>query len=387
MKIYIIPATYNEKDNIEKFITMIEEEVFPKIKNHELNILVADDNSPDGTAEIVKSLKKRYKNLDVNTAEKRGLGAAYIRVMSDAIDKRGADVVISIDADFQFDPHDIPKFIKKIEEGFDMVVQTRYSGGGSIPSNWPTVRKLFSIVANNFVRLVFCVFRQHDWTGGFRALKKEVFIKVAPEMKGYDGYIFQIAFLHKVIRKGFKISEVPVHFSDRKLGNSKIAPLDYILDILKFVVTTRVFELQRFIKFLFVGGTGFIIQLLTQEASVVLGAANPIAVALGAESAIVSNFLFNNFWTFSDTGKLKERGNVWERLLRFNFASIGAILIQFLSYWFAEKIIGPEIIFYNYRLPTRIAILIPVIIFLVIPLNYFVYNRFVWRTDKLIKND
>src|SRR5258706_16109764 len=103
MKIVIVPATYNEKDNIEKFITVLEEEVFPKIKNHDLHILVADDNSPDGTGDIVKHLMKKYKNLDINQGPKKGLGAAYIRTMGEAIDNQGADVVISVDADFQHD--------------------------------------------------------------------------------------------------------------------------------------------------------------------------------------------------------------------------------------------------------------------------------------------
>ena len=164
MKIFVVPATYNEKDNIEKFITTLEEEVFPKIKDHEMYILVADDFSPDGTGEIVKTLVKKYKNLGINQGERKGLGAAYLRTMGYAIEKLGADVVVSIDADFQFDPHDLPKFIEKLDKGYDMVIQTRYSEGGSIPDNWPPQRKLFSIVANLFVRIVFMRLSVHDWT-------------------------------------------------------------------------------------------------------------------------------------------------------------------------------------------------------------------------------
>ncbi|MDO8269472.1 MAG: glycosyltransferase, partial [Candidatus Levybacteria bacterium] len=133
MKIFVVPATYNERENIERFITVLEDEVFPKIKGHDMHILVADDYSPDGTGDVVKSLMKKYKNLGVNQGEKKGLGAAYIRTMGHAIEKLGADVVVSIDADFQFDPHDLPKFIQKIDDGYDMVIQTRYSNGGSIP--------------------------------------------------------------------------------------------------------------------------------------------------------------------------------------------------------------------------------------------------------------
>ena len=202
MKIVIIPATYNEKGNIERLITILEEEVFPKIKNHEMYILVADDNSPDGTCVEVKKLMEKWKNIGISSGTRNGLGAAYIRGMTYAVEKLGADVIFEIDADLQHDPYKIPQFIKKIEEGYDMVVGNRYSDGGSIPKNWPLLRKIFSIVANIFVRIVFTKFSIHDWTGGYRALKKEVFLKEKPKLDNYSGYIFQISFLHRAVRVG-----------------------------------------------------------------------------------------------------------------------------------------------------------------------------------------
>ena len=150
MKIVVIPATYNEKGNIERLITILEEEVFPKIKNHEMYILVADDNSPDGTGNEVRKLMKKWKNIGISSGERNGLGAAYIRGMNYAVEKLDADLMFEIDADLQHDPHKIPEFIKKIEEGCDMVVGNRYSDGGSIPENWPLARKIFSVVANIF---------------------------------------------------------------------------------------------------------------------------------------------------------------------------------------------------------------------------------------------
>ncbi|HYK08130.1 MAG TPA: glycosyltransferase [Candidatus Eisenbacteria bacterium] len=383
MKIFVVPATYNEKDNIEKFITVLEEEVFPKIENHDMHILVADDFSPDGTGDIVKHLMKKYKNLGINQGERKGLGAAYIRTMGHAIEKEGADVVVSIDADFQFDPFDLIKYVKKLEEGYDMVVQTRYSGGGSIPENWPPQRKVFSIVANLFVRVVFMKLSIHDWTGGFRAITKKVFLTVAPKMKGFNGYIFQIAFLHRAVRDGFTVGEVPLHFSDRKLGSSKIAPLSYILDVVKFVVGTRLRELKRFIEFLIVGGTGFIVQVGSQEISVALHAAHPLAVGIGAEAAIVSNFLLNNFWTFSDTKKLKQNSNFFVKFVEFNITSMASIFIQIAAVWIAERILGVNMHLLSYTLPTRIVVLFPTIIFLVIPLNYLIYNKLIWKTQYL----
>ena len=331
MKIFVVPATYNEKDNIEKFITTLEEEVFPKIKDHEMYILVADDFSPDGTGEIVKTLVKKYKNLGINQGERKGLGAAYLRTMGYAIEKLGADVVVSIDADFQFDPHDLPKFIEKLDKGYDMVIQTRYSEGGSIPNNWPPQRKLFSIVANLFVRIVFMRLSVHDWTGRFRAIKKEVFLKVQAEMHEYNGYIFQIAFLHKAVRNGFKIGEVPLHFSDRTLGSSKIAALGYIIDVVKFVLLTRIKEVMggSFGKFLIVGGIGFVINAVLYE--VLVNTTHlPIALSniIAAQFAIFSNYNLNNLWTF----KNEKSKTLFSYILKmgqfFVSSNIGVILIQ-----------------------------------------------------------
>ncbi len=390
MKIFIVPATYNESENIEKFITTLEEEVFPKIKNHEMHILVADDFSPDGTGDIVKTLMKKYKNLGINQGERKGLGAAYIRTMGEAIDKLDADVVVSIDADFQFDPHDLVKFMEKIDDGYDVVIQTRYSGGGSIPANWPPQRKLFSVVANIFVRVVFMRLNIHDWTGGFRAIKKEVFIKEREEMQGHNGYIFQIAFLHKVVRDGFKVGEVPLHFSDRKLGSSKIASLSYIIDVVSFVLVTRIIELQRIIKFLIVGGTGFIVQLIFQELSariflvaLVASLRDGVSAGVGAEAAILSNFLINNAWTFSDTKKIKQSDKFFVKLVKFNLASLVSVFIQFFAVYLFVHFLGENVSIFGFLIKTRIIILFPTIILLVIPLNYVIYNKIIWKTQLL----
>lgn len=343
MKIFLVPATYNEKENIEKFITVIEEEVFPQIKNHEMHILVADDNSPDGTGDIVKQLMKKYKNLGINQGERKGLGAAYVRTMGYAIEKLGADVVVSIDADFQFDPHDLPKFVKKIDEGYDMVVQTRYSGGGSIPKNWPPQRKVFSIVANLFVRTVFTKFAIHDWTGGFRAIKKEVFLKVRPDIIGHNGYIFQIAFLHAAVANGFKIGEVPLHFSDRTLGSSKIAPLGYIKDVLSFVLSTRLKEIVRgpFGKFVVVGFSGLFINLSIYELLARFTTLNLVwANTIGAELAVFSNYNLNNLWTFKERransvlGYFKKMGGF------FITSNIGVWIFQNGVIWIGEHLYG-----------------------------------------------
>lgn len=407
MKVVVIPATYNEKDNIENLINILEKEVFPQIKNHEMYILVADDNSPDGTADVVKELMKKWKNLSLSSGEKKGLGAAYIRAMTYAIEKMKADVVCEIDADLSHDPREIPKFIKKIDEGYDIVIGTRYSDGGTMPKNWPIQRKAFSKTANLILRLVTFRFNIHDWTGGYRAIKKTVFMKEKEKLLVFQGYTFQVAFLYKAIIDKYKIAEVPIHFADRKLGHSKIAPLEYIINLLSYVIGERIHELSRFIKFLIVGGTGFIMQIASQELSIQLGFSTAIAFVvspllfsathhhgyaalrdaiaggIGAETAIISNFLFNNFWTFEDTRSLKEKTPFFLRLIKFNITSLASIFIQIFSIWFFVRLLGDKMILFSYTVPTRLVVIIPTIIIIIIPFNYFIYNKIIWKTQYL----
>lgn len=375
MKVFVIPATFNEKENIGKFIEILEEEVFPQIKNHEMHIMVADDFSPDGTGDVVKELKKKYKNLELNQGERKGLGAAYTRAMGHAIEVEGADLVVSIDADFQFDPHDLIKFMKKIDEGYDMVVQTRYSGGGSIPANWPAQRKLFSKTANLFVRSVFMRFYIHDWTGGFRAISKDVFLKVRPKIKGRNGYIFQIAFLHEAVASGFKIGEVPLHFTDRKLGMSKIAPLDYIIDVLTYVISTRIREVMTgsFGKFLVVGGVGFAINAITLRILVENFGWHPSAANLvGAVFAIFSNYNFNNLWTFKKH-RVNSVSQYFVKMGQFYLTSaFGVIFIQTGTIFVLDHIFSREYYFIYFLIGTA---------FLLV-WNFTIYNRFIWRTHK-----
>ncbi len=403
MKAVIILPTYNEKGNIDRLIPLLQTEIFPRIKKYSMGILVVDDQSPDGTADIVREFMKKWKNIELLTGEKNGLGAAYVRGMTYAIEKMKADVVFEMDADLSHDPKKIPEFLKKIDEGYDMVISTRYSDGGSIPENWGIDRKAYSVLGNLIVRMILMRFAIHDWTGGYRALKKEVFLTIKPELETFKGYTFQVAFLHKALQKNYSVAEVPIAFTDRTHGKSKIASGEYISDLMRYVIVSRIIELKRFIKFLIVGGTGFLTQIIVQELTIrtgftyflatVFGAtlhahdfhalAQSIGVGFGAEAAILSNFLYNNFWTFKDTRKLKTKSPFFIRLLKFNSASLGSIFLQSLAAWVGIKLLGTNVTIFGAIIPTRIVMLIPTIIFLVIPLNYMIYNRFIWKTHHL----
>ncbi len=343
MKAVIILPTYNERNNIAKIIPILEDEIFPKIKNYEMKILVADDSSPDGTAEEVKKLGEKYKNIEISSGPKHGLGAAYVRGMTYAIDKMGADIVFEMDADLQHDPEKIPEFLKKIDDGYDMVLGNRYSEGGSIPEHWPLIRKIFSICANLIIRIIFTQFSVHDWTGGFRALKKEVFLKEKSELTEFKGYTFQVSFLKKAIRDGFKIGEVPFHFGERNEGDSKIAPLSYIINVLTFVITTRLKEIifGKLGKFLVVGGIGFIINFaILKVLSDNYHFDHSVANLVGAACAIFSNYNLNNLWTFSEHATKNVTSYIWKLLQFYATSAIGVIFIQTGAIFLGDRFFG-----------------------------------------------
>ena len=372
MKAVVIIPTYNEKGNIEKLINILEEEIFPQIKNHDMNILVADDNSPDGTAEQAGVLAKKWKNIDITVGEKRGLGAAYVRAMTYAVEKMNADVMFEMDADLQHDPKKIPDFLKKIDEGYDMAIGTRYSGGGSIPQNWPIQRKIFSVFGNLLVRTILLKFSIHDWTGGYRALKKEVFLREKEELNSFKGYTFQVSFLNKAVRDGFKIAEVPFHFEDRTLGDSKIAPVSYIIDLLKYVIAASIKEklFGPFGKFLVVGGTGFVIQAIILRVLVELFRYDPtVANLLGAVVAIFSNYNLNNLWTFKSEKFVGISQYLWKMLNFYATSAIGVIIIQAGIIFLGDTFLGKKYYFIYFIFGTAILLVY----------NFTVYRFIIWR--------
>ncbi len=374
MNVVIVLPTYNEKGNIEKLITILEKEVFPHIKNHEMSILVADDNSPDGTADEVRKLMKQYSNIGLNMGEKQGLGAAYIRAMTYAVDKMHAEVLFEMDADLMHDPHKVPEFLKKIDEGYDIVVGTRYSDGGSMPPEWKIHRKIFSVTANFLVRGILMRFWIHDWTGGFRALKKEVFLKEKNKLLQYSGYTFQVAFLHQAMQDGFKVGEVPFLARDRTLGRSKIAPLEYIVNLFKYVIVARFWELVHspFLKYGVTGFVGYIINAVAIEIfRQYVGLPSVWSAFIAAELSIVWNFNVNNFWAFSSQ-KIDNPLKLLLKFVQFNLVSAGSVGIITLSIYFSTEIFADTIFVRQITLPLAVG-------FLVIPYSYSMYNIFIWK--------
>lgn len=366
MRVIIILPTYNEVENIDPLISKLEE-IFLKVPNYQFTILVVDDFSPDGTAEKVKRLNIRYKNIHLLQGKKEGLGKALLRGINYALNELKADLFFQMDADLSHDPSVIPQFLQKIEQGTDFVIGSRYIPGGSIPDNWSLHRKIFSIFGNLIVRAGLGIFSIHDWTSGYRAIKKEVFQKVNEGLSKFSGYTFQVAFLHRAQKAGFRVAEVPINFTDRKFGHSKIAPFDYIKNVLLYVVTN-----STFLKYVIVGILGFSINAVALEVFYRLGVTPGMAAALGAELAIISNFYWNNVWTFAHK-KISSLTRLMPKFAQFNLTSVGAIIIEWLVVGLGTWIFGDQTRFFFFTFS---------VVFLVIPYNFFVYNRFIWKTHE-----
>jgi len=372
MHAVIIIPTYNEKGNIELLIEKLEQEIFPQIKTHQMSILVADDSSPDGTGEVVAELQKKYKNLELLVAKKAGLGAAYIRAMTYAIEKMNADVMFEMDADFFHDPKKIPEFLQKIDYGNDFVVGTRYSKGGSIPADWGIHRKIMSVWGNIFIKLLFGRKGIDDWTGGYRAIKKEVFLKEKDKLGSFTGYTFQVGFLWNAVKDGFKIAEVPFNAKDRTLGKSKIPGIETIIKTLAFVIKVRLNELLfgSFGKFLVVGGLGFFLQAIILRILVENFQFVPaIASLIGAVVAVFSNYNLNNLWTFKNERVKTITQYIWKMLNFYATSAVGVIFIQSGIIYLGDILFGRQYYFFYFIFGTGVLLVY----------NFTVYRMVIWR--------
>ena len=214
MKILIISPTYNEHANVATLI----EHIFSIDPNYHL--LIVDDSSPDGTGDIVKSLKSSFPNLHLETRKKKnGLGRAYIYGFKWAL-KRDYDAIVQMDADMSHDPMDIPQMAQYLDD-FDMVIGSRYIQGVSVV-NWPIRRLIMSYGANLYSRIATGM-PLKDATGGYKIWLKKVLEAIDLDNVKSSGYSFQIEMNFRAWIKGFKMKEHPIIFIDRTIGESKMS--------------------------------------------------------------------------------------------------------------------------------------------------------------------
>ena len=213
-KAVVIIPTYNERENIETIIREILSQDIP------VDVLVVDDNSPDGTGDIVRNLQNHDKRVHlIERDAKLGLGTAYIEGFNWAVNG-GYEYVFEMDADFSHNPKDLPRLFSALMES-DLVIGSRYIKGIRV-ENWPLSRKLLSYSANLFARFVTGV-PVRDLTAGFKGIRVDVLKKLDFERIRADGYGFQIEVHYYTYWKGFRIKEVPIVFVDRRAGKSKMS--------------------------------------------------------------------------------------------------------------------------------------------------------------------
>lgn len=215
MKVLVIIPTYNESENILSIIPQI----LSKSNGEDFNVLVIDDNSPDGTAQLVKNMNNPKVHI-IEREKKMGLGTAYVTGFKYAI-QNNYDLVFEMDADFSHDPKYLPDFIAKIKEGYDCVVGSRYIHGISV-LNWPIGRLILSYLANVYTRRVTGL-KVMDTTAGFVCYKVSALQQINLDNIKSNGYSFQIEMKFKMHKKGLKICEVPILFVDRRAGHSKMS--------------------------------------------------------------------------------------------------------------------------------------------------------------------
>ena len=371
MKVVVVIPTYNEKDNTSRMIETLAQ-VFATIPTHDMHLLYVDGNSPDGTAAVVRQKQKTYPwlHLLVET-KKEGLGRAYAKGMAYAMKELGADYLMEFDADFQHPPADIPRLVAEIDRGYDYIIGSRYIPGGSIPKQWGLDRKLLSVVGNLVARTLLILPRVHDVTGGFKLARVKGFM----DQFDFDSllsksFAYKIHLLFYMVNQGAKVKEVPFAFGARSSGESKIIKneMQETLRVI-FLLQLKNPKIQKFIKFGLVGFAGYLVNATTLYLFTKLSWPGWAAWGLSTELAILSNFTWNNVWTFRDQ-QISGLGTLVSKFVQFNITSAGGLLIQVAVGLATDYLIGSQ--YRQIVLPLTIA-------FLVMPYNWLMYTLVIWR--------
>ena len=238
MKTIVISPTFNERKNIKIFIDAV------LIDNPDFDLLIVDDNSPDGTSEKVRELQSEFENLYLEVREKKlGLGTAYIYGFKWALNRK-YDRIVQMDADLSHNPKDLAMMVKKLDDN-DLVIGSRYIKGISVV-NWPLRRLMLSYGANTYSRMITGM-PIMDGTGGFKAWKSEVLQDIDLDSVRSQGYSFQIEMNFRAWIKGYKLKELPIIFSDRTIGKSKMSK-KIVYEAIFMVLRLRIWKIFGWYK-------------------------------------------------------------------------------------------------------------------------------------------
>jgi dolichol-phosphate mannosyltransferase len=213
VKATVCLPTYNERENLEKMVRALGEQ--------QVRVLIADDNSPDGTGEIADRLARELDYVDVlHRPLKEGIGPAYIAAFRRALET-DTELILEMDCDFSHDPADVPRLVAACTQDADVALGSRYVGGGGT-RNWGLMRRIVSWGGSFYARLILGL-PVRDLTGGFKCFRREVLESLDLDAVHSKGYAFQIELTYRAVRRGFRVVEVPIVFVDRTEGTSKMS--------------------------------------------------------------------------------------------------------------------------------------------------------------------
>lgn len=326
--ISLIIPTYNERENIVPLV----ERIHRAMSNYDYQILLIDDDSPDGTAEVAANLSPRYPVRVIVRRNKRGLASAVV----DGLRISKGEIIGALNADLQHPPEVIPDLLREIENGADIAIASRYVKGGRC-QDWGLTRRIISRGATALAHLLLPSTRRFtDPMSGFYMLRKSVIANADLRPTGYK-------ILLEILLEGkfHQVAEVAYTFGSRRSGYSKLGIRQYI-DYLRhiFRLMKRKGELLRFIKFCAVGASGILVNmgllwLLTEFAGIYY----LVSGAIAKELSIVSNFTLNDFSTFRDR-RLPAVSSFFSRLLKFNLVSIAGLVINIGVLWLLSEVFG-----------------------------------------------
>ena len=320
---FIVP-TYNEAANITPMLRALT----GLYRGADARFLVVDDESPDGTARLVREFAASDSRVRLLEGPKRGLGRAYVRGMVHALETLGAEVAVQIDADFSHDPADAARLLARVADGADVAIGSRYVRGGTLDSRWSLGRRLLSRWGNRFARVVAGLRSVRDCTAGFKAIRADALRAARVGDIAARGYTFQVVLLHRLIHAGARVVEEPIHFRDRDRGKTKLG-LASIVEFFYSIWWLRLASHKILVKYALTGLAGALVNIGSFQALLELGLHKFVASPIAIELSIVSNFLMNNYWTFAGrtmVGRMRIRG------LKFNIVSLATLALSYATF-------------------------------------------------------
>ena len=357
---FVVP-TYNEAPNVEPLLRRLT----GLYAEPDTAFLIVDDESPDGTARLVRAFAASHGRVYLLEGPRRGLGRAYVRGMSHALETLGADVIVQMDADFSHDPADARRLLGRLRDGADVAIGSRYTAGGRLDSGWPAGRRLLSRWGNRLARWIAGVRGVRDCTSGFKAIRAEALRAAKVADIGVRGHAFQVVLLHRLLAAGARVVEEPILFHDRAHGKTKLG-MGGILEFFWGVWRLRLARHRVLVRYGLTGLAGVLVNLGSLQILLELGLHKLLASPIAIELSIVSNFLMNNYWTFADrvmSGRKRIRG------LKFHLVALATLALSYATFVGLSMLL-PRVP----PVPLQACAILPATLF-----NYLVNSRWTFR--------